>query len=101
MVELGDREAEENERFGTQAAAVCDLVVLVGERALAPDPRRPDRRRLPRRPRSTWWPTRPRREALLAKTTRRGDVVLFENDLPDLYAEDGERLGATVVFPRQ
>ena len=27
--------------------------------------------------------------ALLAKTTRRGDVVLFENDLPDLYAEDG------------
>jgi UDP-N-acetylmuramoyl-tripeptide--D-alanyl-D-alanine ligase len=28
-------------------------------------------------------------EALLARTTRRGDVVLFENDLPDLYAEDG------------
>jgi hypothetical protein len=30
-------------------------------------------------------------EALLAKTTRRGDVVLFENDLPDLYMEDNRR----------
>ena len=36
MVELGDREAEENERFGTQAAAVCDLVVLVGEQRSRP-----------------------------------------------------------------
>jgi hypothetical protein len=25
-------------------------------------------------------------QELLARTTRRGDVVLFENDLPDLYA---------------
>ena len=28
-------------------------------------------------------------QTLLAKTTRRGDVILFENDLPDLYSEDG------------
>jgi UDP-N-acetylmuramoyl-tripeptide--D-alanyl-D-alanine ligase len=38
-------------------------------------------------------------EALLARTTRRGDVVLFENDLPDLYAEDGN--GSAGRFPRQ
>jgi UDP-N-acetylmuramoyl-tripeptide--D-alanyl-D-alanine ligase len=31
-------------------------------------------------------------EALLARTTRPGDVVLFENDLPDLYlAANGAR----------
>jgi hypothetical protein len=28
-------------------------------------------------------------QELLARTTRRGDVVLFENDLPDLYASGG------------
>jgi hypothetical protein len=37
-------------------------------------------------------------QELLARTTRRGDVVLFENDLPDLYAEDGD--GARSMFPR-
>jgi len=88
MVELGDREAEENERFGTQAAAVCDLVVLVGEQRS-----RPIRAGLT----AADFPddrihvvaNSSEAGALLAKTTRRGDVVLFENDLPDLYAEDG------------
>jgi UDP-N-acetylmuramoyl-tripeptide--D-alanyl-D-alanine ligase len=88
MVELGDREDEENERFGTQAAAVCDLVVLVGEQRS-----RPIRAGLT----AASFPddrihvvaNSSEAEALLAKTTRRGDVVLFENDLPDLYAEDG------------
>lgn len=86
MVELGDYEQELNRRFGEQAAAVCDLVILVG----------PSR-------------TQPIREglvaagmgkqdvhvvrdigeatALLGRLTRAGDVVLFENDLPDTYAE--------------
>ena len=36
-------------------------------------------------------------EALLAKTTRRGDVVLFENDLSGLYAEDSN--GSSVSAP--
>ena len=88
MVELGDREAEENERFGAQAAAVCDLVVLVGEQRS-----RPIRAGLT----AADFPddrihvvaNSSEAEALLARTTRRGDVVLFENDLPDLYAEDG------------
>ncbi len=98
MVELGDREAEENERFGTQAAAVCDLVVLVGEQRS-----RPIRAGLT----AADFPddrihvvaNSSEAEALLAKTTRRGDVVLFENDLPDLYAEDGN--GSAGNFPRQ
>ncbi len=98
MVELGDRELEENERFGEQAAAVCDLVVLVGEErsrpilaglaaASFPD----DRIHVVANTSEA--------QALLAKTTRRGDVVLFENDLPDLYAEDGN--GARSMFPRR
>lgn len=88
MVELGDVEQELNRRFGEQAAAICDHVVLVG----------------PKR-------TVPIREgllsagmsaervhvvgdigaatALLGSLTRAGDVILFENDLPDTYAEDG------------
>ena len=86
MVELGEREAEENERFGTQAAEVCDLVVLVGEERSKPilaglaAASFPDSR-------IHIVANASEAEALLAKTTRRGDVVLFENDLPDLYAE--------------
>jgi UDP-N-acetylmuramoyl-tripeptide--D-alanyl-D-alanine ligase len=32
MVELGSAQDESNRRFGMEAAAVCDRVVLVGER---------------------------------------------------------------------
>jgi UDP-N-acetylmuramoyl-tripeptide--D-alanyl-D-alanine ligase len=97
MVELGDREADENQRFGAQAAEVCDLVVLVGE-----ERSRPIREGL----QSASFPegqihvvaNATEAQELLARTTRRGDVVLFENDLPDLYAEDGD--GARSMFPR-
>jgi UDP-N-acetylmuramoyl-tripeptide--D-alanyl-D-alanine ligase len=84
MVELGEREEEENRRFGERAAAVCDLVVLVG-----PEQTRPIRAGLE----SAGFDESAlhvvadagEAQALLARTTRRGDVVLFENDLPDLY----------------
>jgi UDP-N-acetylmuramoyl-tripeptide--D-alanyl-D-alanine ligase len=88
MVELGSEEAALNEQFGRQAAAVCDHVILVG----------------PAR-------TRPIDDGLRAEgfdpaaitvvrdiggatealrgLTRAGDVILFENDLPDMYAEKG------------
>ena len=38
MVELGEREYEENRRLGEQAADVCDLVILVGPHANQTDP---------------------------------------------------------------
>jgi UDP-N-acetylmuramoyl-tripeptide--D-alanyl-D-alanine ligase len=85
MVELGELEVQSNRAFGEQAASACDLAILVGAER-----------------------TRPIREgleaagmdaagvhvvrdigeatALLAGLTRAGDVVLFENDLPDTYA---------------
>lgn len=87
MVELGELEQELNRGFGERAAGVCDVVVLVGERR-----------------------TEPIRAGLLAggmdaehvhvvadlgaatellgRLRRRGDVILFENDLPDTYAGD-------------
>jgi UDP-N-acetylmuramoyl-tripeptide--D-alanyl-D-alanine ligase len=98
MVELGDREVEENERFGAQAAAVCDLVVLVGEQRSRPIRAGLSAADFPD-DRIHVVANSSEAEALLARTTRRGDVVLFENDLPDLYAEDGN--GAAGNFPRQ
>jgi UDP-N-acetylmuramoyl-tripeptide--D-alanyl-D-alanine ligase len=86
MVELGDQQEAENRRFGEHAAGVCDLVVLVGREQTAP---------IRAGLESAGFPADAlhvvadagEAQALLARTTRRGDVVLFENDLPDLYAE--------------
>jgi UDP-N-acetylmuramoyl-tripeptide--D-alanyl-D-alanine ligase len=97
MVELGEREVEENERFGKQAAAVCDLVVLVGEERSRPILAGLAAAAFPDSQIHVVANSSEAQE-LLAKTTRRGDVVLFENDLPDLYAEDGN--GAGSMFPR-
>ncbi|HZO28882.1 MAG TPA: alpha/beta fold hydrolase [Chloroflexota bacterium] len=97
MIELAEREAEEHRLLGKRAAAVCDEVILVG----------PER-------------TRPIAEGLLAAgfppghihvvesrdaATRRlgtllesGDVLLWENDLPDTYVEvTGDRRQGTGV----
>lgn len=88
MVELGEREQEENQVFGTRAAEVCDLVVLVGEERSRPILAGLEAAAFPEAQIHVVANTA-EAEALLARTTRRGDVVLFENDLPDLYAEDG------------
>jgi len=86
LVELGRLEAGENRRLGRAAAAVCDYVVLVGPRQ-----------------------TLPLREGLreggfsedrilvarhsdevadcLKEIVRPGDVLLYENRLPDTYLE--------------
>jgi len=86
MVELGELEAQLNRRFGEHAGDVCDLVILVGPARTAPireglaasgiDPA--NVRVVQDITEAT---------ALLGRLTRAGDVVLFENDLPDTYAE--------------
>ncbi len=85
MVELGDEEYEANKNFGRQIADVCDYVILVGKER-----------------------TKPIFEGLVEKKFQQdkifvvdslneatsvfgplmqyGDVVLFENDLPDNYS---------------
>ena len=87
MVELGEREYEENKRFGEQAADVCDLVILVG-----PTRTRPILDGL----KAVEYPSQQIIVALnleevkqhLATQVTAGDVVLFENDLPDNYNEE-------------
>jgi UDP-N-acetylmuramoyl-tripeptide--D-alanyl-D-alanine ligase len=86
MVELGPLEAEENERFGALAAAVCDVVILVGPKRTLPIQRGLLGAGFP--------PERLIVVRSLAEATERlrglvgaGDVVLFCNDLPDQYNE--------------
>jgi UDP-N-acetylmuramoyl-tripeptide--D-alanyl-D-alanine ligase len=86
MVELGELEDELNRRFGEHAGAVCDLVILVGpartvpirEGLLAAGMDAADVHVVQDIAEAT---------TLLGRLTRAGDVVLFENDLPDTYAE--------------
>lgn len=84
MVELGERERAENRRLGELAAGVADLAILIGPRgediaAGMRDAGAPEER-------IQLFPTGPAAHAKLAEVTRAGDVILFENDLPDVYA---------------
>jgi UDP-N-acetylmuramoyl-tripeptide--D-alanyl-D-alanine ligase len=86
MVELGDQEEKLNEAFGRHAAAVCDQVILVGATRTQP---------IGRGLRSAGFSVEAitvvrdiaEATAVLGRLTRAGDVVLFENDLPDMYSE--------------
>lgn len=86
MVELGELEAQLNRRFGEHAATVCDLAILVG-----PTRTIPIREGLAAAgmDSASIHVVQDIAEAttLLGRLTRAGDVVLFENDLPDTYAE--------------
>ena len=87
MVELGEKEYEENKRLGEQAASVCDLVILVGPTRTIP---------ILDGLKATAYPNQQIIVALnldevkqhLATRVQSGDVVLFENDLPDNYNEE-------------
>ena len=86
MVELGVQQEAENEKFGAKAAGVCDFVILVGTRQTAPIRRGLEGAGLAADRISS---VRNLNEGLetLKGIVRAGDVVLFENDLPDLYEE--------------
>ena len=86
MVELGTSEQELNHEFGRQMAKACNIAVLVGikrtqpiyEGLLEEGFNADDILRVN---------TLAEASDFIAKTTRPGDVVLFENDLPDNYNE--------------
>ena len=89
MVELAEREFDENRILGRKAAGVCDEVILVGR-----DRARPILAGL----RDAGYPeSRTHVVGNLAEATAHlpgligpGDVVLFENDLPDTYENGTE-----------
>ncbi|MFZ2113569.1 MAG: UDP-N-acetylmuramoyl-tripeptide--D-alanyl-D-alanine ligase [Solirubrobacteraceae bacterium] len=95
MVELGELEAELNLRFGEQAGAVCDVAILVGP--LRTEPIREGLAAVGMDSESIHV-VRDIAEAttLLGSLTRAGDVILFENDLPDTYAEPEAQVLASV-----
>ncbi len=88
MVELGPIEAEENYRFGERAASVCDRVVLVGPKQTAPIRQGLLDRGFPAERIVT---VRQAQEVAdqLAGVVRPGDILLYENRLPDTYLEVG------------
>ena len=84
MVELGPCQYAENEKAATRAAAVCQLVIIVGEtneQALRSGLRKGGLSEQHVR----FFSTRDRAFASLRADQQDGDVVLIENDLPDLY----------------
>ena len=81
MVELGNRQATENRRFGVDASLVADDLIIVGrtnKAALANGARDGTARvhLLPNRDEAIKW---------VRENLRAGDAVLYENDLPDHY----------------
>ena len=84
MVELGEREYDENKKLGTHAAKVCDLVILVGDETTGPIL---DGLIHENYPEDQIHKVKNLAEVQLqlAKNLKSGDVVLFENDLPDNY----------------
>ena len=87
MVELGEKEYDENKKLGERAADVCDLVILVGPMRTLP---------ILDGLKAAAYPSQQIIVALnleevkkhLATRVQPGDVVLFENDLPDSYNEE-------------
>lgn len=95
MVELGELEAELNLRFGEQAGAVCNIAILVGPARTAPIREGLAAAGMDS---ESIHVVRDIAEAttLLGALTRAGDVILFENDLPDTYAEPEAQVLASV-----
>jgi len=86
MVELGEKEYELNFNFGRQMAAVCDSVILVGKAQSRP---LHDGLEAAAYPAERLYVATDLQEArsYLSRIVGPGDVVLFENDLPDTYNE--------------
>jgi len=83
LVELGEEEAERNRAFGAEMADVVHIPILVAGNAAAMEEGLLSRG-FPRE-RILKTATLAEASALLSTLTRAGDVVLFENDLPDQY----------------
>ncbi len=86
MVELGNMEFDENRTFGLEAANVCDFVILVGPVQTKPILEGLATAGYPKE-KILQVESLPRASESLKQILKSGDVVLFENDLPDSYSE--------------
>ncbi|MFI7586408.1 Mur ligase family protein [Spongisporangium articulatum] len=88
MIELGDREFEENQRLGEQVLARGASLMVVGytnRAAFEAAVKRVVAEADGGLGRAEFLPDRPSAVKKVHEQARRGDVVLFENDLPDHY----------------
>lgn len=84
MVELGEEEYELNKEFGKHMAEKVDIAILVGAKRSEPIVKGLKENKFNE---LNLYVVNTLEEATqtLAKVTQKGDVVLFENDLPDNY----------------
>ncbi len=86
MVELGEIEKAENEKFGEKIARICDIVILVGKKRTQPIYDGLIRKGFDVNNIFVVNSTDDSTE-VLKSIAKPGDVVLYENDLPDTYEE--------------
>ncbi len=86
MVELGEKEAEENKAFAEKAAKACDYIILVGLKHSLP---LQEGLAAAQYPQTQFYVAADLTDARqhLQTIVAPGDYVLFENDLPDTYNE--------------
>ena len=84
MIELGNKEYDYNKNFGTYAANICDLIILVGQKQTIPIQ---DGLAVANYPASNLYVAADLNNASahLRSVMKPGDVILYENDLPDNY----------------
>lgn len=86
LVELGEKEAEENIAFGQAMAEVVDIAILVGEKRAMQMAQGLDKANFNKENIYIVASLNKATEQLAA-ISQIGDVILFENDLPDNYNE--------------
>ncbi len=86
MVELGEREYQLNKEFALKMARVCDYIILVGQKHSQP---LQDGLVEAAYPKEKYFVAADLHQAQqkLQALVQAGDVVLYENDLPDTYNE--------------
>lgn len=86
LVEQGDQETALNHKFGMQMAGSCDHAILIGPKRSRPILKGALEGGLAQ-DQITVVADLTEATAVLARIGRPGDVILFENDLPDNYSE--------------
>ncbi len=84
MVELGDRQEEENRLFGEYMTGKVDIAILIGAEQTRPIQEGLRRNAFPEES-ILVYPSFADAHAYLDAHLKAGDTVLFENDLPDTY----------------
>ena len=88
MIELGELEEQENRALGQHIAqSGIELAILVGEQQTAPIKKGIEETAVPNKPEVKIASSLFEANDILSAYAKAGDVVLYENDLPDSYNE--------------